>query len=152
VILLRDAFVLHAYEPLDFRLPEPSIAILANLLDNLLVHQIYSHRHHSQDMDEALFIPHLAAGYILRENPALGRVHGLVLTSRAFLLAAALYHEPIFARSHLELSEGAGYRLFTQRNGELEGVIVPFHALPNLKGLALAVFDEIFPQPEVIQV
>ena len=65
MILLRDAFVFHANEPLDFRLSEASIAILADLLNNLLVHQIYSHRHHSQDMDEALFIPHLAVGHIL---------------------------------------------------------------------------------------
>jgi hypothetical protein len=117
------------------------MAILADLLNNLLIHPIYSHRHHSQDMDEALFIPHLAVGRILRENPALGRAHGLVLTSRALLLPASLYHELIFASSHLEHSEGAGYCLFPQHNGKLVGVIVPFHALTNLKGLALTVFD-----------
>ncbi len=152
MILLRDAFVFHAYEPLDFRLPETSIAILADLLDNLLVLQIYSHRHHSQDMDEALLIPHLAVGHILRENPALERVHGLVLTSRALLLTASLYHELIFASSHLELSEGGGYCLFSQHNGELVCVIVRFHTLTNLKGLALAVLHQIFSQPQIFQV
>jgi hypothetical protein len=83
----------------------------ADLLDNLLVHQIYSHRHHSQDMDEALFIPHLAVRLVLLENAVLERVHGLVMTSRALILNASLYHELIFASSHLELSEGAGYFL-----------------------------------------
>jgi hypothetical protein len=39
-----------------------------------------------------------------------------------------------------------------QRNGELGGVKVPFHALTNLKGLALAVLPQIFPQLEILQV
>ena len=103
-------------------------------------------------MDEALFIPHLAVGSILRENTALRRVHGLVLTSRALLLTASLYHELIFANSHLELSVNAGYCLFPQHNGELVGVVVRFHALTNLKGLALTVLHQIFPQLEVLQV
>jgi hypothetical protein len=88
VILLRDALVFHANEPLDFCLPETPIRRSSEqsaiaTIRRILVHQIYSHRHHSQDMDEALFIPHLAVGHTLRENPAPRKVHALVLTLRA---------------------------------------------------------------------
>ncbi len=98
-----------------------------------------------------LLIPHLAVGHILRKKSALERVHGLILMSRALLLTASLYHKLIFASSHLKLSEDTGYCLPPQHNGELVDVIVTCHALTNLKGLALAVVDYIFPQPEVFQ-
>jgi hypothetical protein len=89
------------------------MAILTNLLNNLLINLIYSHRHHSQDMDEALFIPHLAVSHILRE-----RVHDLVLTSRASLSTAWLYHELIFASSHSKISEGVGYCISQREEAE----------------------------------
>jgi hypothetical protein len=99
-------------------------------------------------MDETLFIPHLAVGHILQENSALDMVSSF--TYPTYLnhgsVMELLLRSPSLIWNFPKVL-GIAFSPNTN-NGELVGIVVPFRALPNLKRLALTVFDENFHNPK----